>query len=88
MARTCGSAAACSVSCTGAHGPASVANRVDHSARVRVAIALPRISTASAVLAAICSAEENRSSSMYSVMSMCRQTSAQNFVGCIITKEM
>ena len=40
------SSAACRVSCTGAHGPASVANRSLHSASGRLAIASVRISTA------------------------------------------
>ena len=55
LARICASSAACSVSCTGAHGPASVANRSLHSASVRVAMALVESSTASDVLAAMLS---------------------------------
>ena len=55
--------------------------------RVRVAIALLSICTASAVLAAMFSPVSNRGSSANSGWSMWRQTSAQNLLACIITKE-
>jgi hypothetical protein len=47
-----------------------------------------RSSAAAAVFSAIDSAVAKRGSSANSPRSMCLHTSAQNLVGCIITKEM
>ncbi len=64
LARTWASSAACRVSCTGAHGPASVAKRSLHSGRVRVRDRLARGSRRPpAVCSAIDSAVANRGSS-------------------------